>query len=285
MLISVRHVTRYVYAEPVSYTIQSLRLTPAPFAGQRVVDWHVRVPGCGEPLQFRDGFGNTVHLVTLSGRHSELVIEAGGTVDTKDTNGVVANLGKAIPPRVFLKETPQTRPDAAIRDLAASIPEQDQIARLHALVGAVRDRVEYVKGSTNAHTEAAAALAEGKGVCQDHAHIFIAAARTLSIPARYVTGYLLMHDDGPDLDEEAAEPAERDPAEANHAWAEAWVESLGWVGFDIANRVCPTDHYVRLACGLDATYAAPIVGSRRGGGGEKLEVSVAVRQQQQSAQQ
>ena len=285
MLISVRHLTRYVYAEPVSYTVQSLRLTPAPLESQRVVDWHVRVPGCGEPLQFRDGFGNTVHLVTLSGRHSELVIEAGGTVDTKDTNGVVTALGKTIPPRVFLKETAQTRPDAAIRDLAASIPVQDQIARLHALVGAVRDRVEYVKGSTDAHTEAAAALADGKGVCQDHAHIFIAAARTLSIPARYVTGYLLMHDDGPDSDEEAAEPAERDPAEANHAWAEAWVESLGWVGFDVANRVCPTDHYVRLACGLDATYAAPIVGSRRGGGSEKLEVSVAVQQQQQSAQQ
>jgi transglutaminase-like putative cysteine protease len=288
MLISVRHVTRYVYAEPVSYTVQSLRLTPAPFAGQRVVDWHVRVPGCDAPLQFRDGFGNTVHLVTLSTRHSELVIEAGGTVDTKDTNGVVTGVGKAIPPRVFLKETPQTRPDAAIRDLAASVPEQDQIVRLHALAGAIHDRVEYVKGSTNAHTEAAQALADGRGVCQDHAHIFIAAARTLAIPARYVTGYLLMHnnghDNGSDVSEEEVEPAEADPAEAHHAWAEAWVESLGWVAFDVANRVCPTERYVRLACGLDATYAAPIVGSRRGGADEKLEVSVAV-QQQQSAQQ
>jgi transglutaminase-like putative cysteine protease len=285
MLISVRHTSRYVYAEPVSYTVQSLRLTPAPFAGQRVIDWHVRVPGCGAPLQFRDGFGNTVHLVSLSGRHTELVIEAGGIVDTKDTNGVVAGLGKVIPPRVFLKETAQTRPDAPIRDLAASVHDPDQIVRLHALAGSIRDRVEYIKGSTDTHTEAAQALADGKGVCQDHAHIFIAAARTLAIPARYVTGYLLMHDDGPDPGEEAADAAEADPAEAHHAWAEAWVESLGWVGFDVANRVCPTDRYVRLACGLDATYAAPIVGSRRGGGGEKLEVSVAVQQQQQSAQQ
>src|SRR5262245_26549784 len=269
MLISVRHVTRYVYAEPVSYTVQSLRLTPAPFAGQRVVDWHVRVPGCGAPLQFRDGFGNTVHLITLSGRHSELVIDAGGTVDTKETNGVVADLGKAIPPRVFLKETAQTRPDAAIRDLAASIPDQDQIARLHALAGAVRDRVDYVKGSTNAHTEAAEALADGKGVCQDHAHIFIAAARTLAIPARYVTGYLVLE--------------EGTHAQAHHAWAEAWVEGLGWVGFDVTNRVCPTERYVRLAAGLDASYAAPVTGLRRGGAMEALEVSVAV--QRASAQQ
>ena len=73
------------------------------------------------------------------------------------------------------------------------------------------------------------------------------------------------------------------PADAHHAWAEAWIDPLGWVAFDIANRVCPTDRYVRLAAGLDAGYAAPIIGSRRGGASEKLEVSVAV--QQQSAQQ
>ena len=285
MLISVRHVTRYVYAEPVSYTVQSLRLTPAPFASQRVVNWHVRVPGCNAPLEFRDGFGNTVHLVTLSGRHSELVIEAGGVVETKDSNGVVAGFAKVIPPRVFLKETAQTRPDAAIRELARSIAEQSTLARLHALASAVRDRVDYVKGSTDAHTEAAEALADGRGVCQDHAHIFIAAARTLGIPARYVTGYLMMHAGDKGMGESADFGPAVNPAEAHHAWAEAWIESLGWVGFDISNRICPTERYVRLACGLDATTAAPITGSRRGGGGEKLEVSVAVQQQQQSAQQ
>jgi transglutaminase-like putative cysteine protease len=269
MLISVRHLTRYVYTEPVSYTVQSLRLTPAPFKGQRIADWQVRVTGCPKPLEFRDGFGNTVQLITISIPHSELTIEAAGTVETEDCNGVVAGLGKAIPPRVFLKETPQTRPDAAIRALAQSVRGAGAVARLHALVAAVRDRVEYVKGATDAHTGAAEALGDGKGVCQDHAHIFISAARTLGIPARYVTGYLVL--DGPD------------PASATHAWAEAHVDALGWVGFDVANRVCPTDRYVRLACGLDAGYAAPIAGSRRGGAGEALDVSVAV--QQQSAQQ
>jgi transglutaminase-like putative cysteine protease len=269
MLISVRHVTRYVYTEPASYTVQSLRLTPAPFNGQRIADWQVRVTGCLEPLVFRDGFGNTVQLVTVATPHSELTIEAAGTVETENRDGVVAGLGKAIPPRVFLKETPQTRPNAAIRALAQSVAGSGAVERLHALAAAVRDRVEYVKGATGAHTGAAEALGDGKGVCQDHAHIFISAARTLGVPARYVTGYLVL--DGPD------------PANANHAWAEAYVEALGWVGFDVANRVCPTDRYVRLACGLDAGYAAPIVGSRRGGAGESLDVCVAV--QQQSAQQ
>jgi transglutaminase-like putative cysteine protease len=269
MLISVRHVTRYVYTEPASYTVQSLRLTPAPFKGQRIADWKVSVTGCPRPLEFRDGFGNTVQLVTLSTSHSELVIEAAGTVETEDCNGIVAGLTKEIPPRVFLKETPQTRPDAAIRGLAQSVAGSSAIDRLHALSAAVRNRVEYVKGATGAHTGAAEALSDGKGVCQDHAHIFISAARTLGIPARYVTGYLFLDDP--------------DPASATHAWAEAFVDTLGWVGFDVANRICPTDRYVRLACGLDAGYAAPIAGSRRGGAGESLNVSVAV--QQQSAQQ
>jgi transglutaminase-like putative cysteine protease len=102
-----------------------------------------------------------------------------------------------------------------------------------------------------------------------HAHIFIAAARTIGVPARYITGYLVVGAEG--------------SADAHHAWAEAWVEGLGWVGFDVANRICPTERYVRLAAGLDAGYAAPITGSRKGGAEEKLDVAVEV--QQQSAQQ
>lgn len=269
MLISIRHVTRYAYAEPVAYTVQSLRLTPAPFEGQRVVDWRVRVPGAGAPLQFKDGFGNLVHLITINAPHQELVIEAGGTVETMDRSGVVAGLAKSIPQRVFLKETAQTKPDAAIRELANAVKGRDLPARLHGLAHAVRDRVDYVPGVTDAHTGAAEALADGKGVCQDHAHIFIAAARVCGVPARYVTGYLVMEN--------------ASAADAHHAWAEAWIEGLGWVGFDIANRICPTERYVRLAAGLDAGYAAPISGSRRGGAGEKLDVAVEV--QQQSAQQ
>jgi len=269
MLISVRHITRYRYAEPATYSIQSLRLTPAAFKGQRVVKWRLRTPGAGRALQFRDGFGNLVHLITISAPHQEVVIEAGGTVETEDCSGVVTGLAKAALPRVFLRETDQTRPDNAIRELAGSIGAGEMLERLHALMGAVRDRVEYEPGVTDAHTEAAQALADGHGVCQDHAHIFIAAARILGVPARYVTGYLMLEDER--------------PADAHHAWAEAWMANLGWVGFDVTNRICPTDRYVRLATGLDAGYAAPMVGSRRGGIAETLEVSVEV--QQQSAQQ
>ena len=265
MLISVRHITRYRYAEPVSYSIQSLRLTPQSFQGQRVLDWQVLAAGARPALASRDGCGNLVHLITVNARHEELVIEAAGTADTRDCNGVVAGLVEVAPPRVFLRETAQTRPDAAIRALAEAVKDKDALDKLHALVGAVRDRVEYVPGATGTHTSAAEALADGKGVCQDHTHIYIAAARTLAIPARYVTGYLVLGGESTQA--------------AHHAWAEAWVESLGWVGFDVANRICPTDGYVRLACGLDAGYAAPIVGSRRGGQSEAIEVSVTVKPQ------
>jgi transglutaminase-like putative cysteine protease len=267
MLISIRHVTTYRYAEPVNYTIQSLRLTPASFTGQRVIDWSVQTPASRAPPQFEDGFGNVVHLLTVNVPHQELVIEAGGRVETKDTSGVVAGLKHTVPPRVFLKVTARTEPDDAIREIARSAAGTDTLGRLHALSGRIHDRVDYVPGMTDAHTGAAEALADGRGVCQDHAHIFIAAARTIGVPARYVTGYLVTGG----------------TADAHHAWAEAWVEGLGWVGFDVANRVCPTERHVRLACGLDAGYAAPVTGSRKGGTEERLDVAVEV--QQQNAQQ
>jgi transglutaminase-like putative cysteine protease len=269
MLITVRHITRYIYDEPVGYTVQRLRLTPLSFTGQQVANWRVHVAGCGKPLQFMDGFGNVVELATIHGRHRELVVEASGVVETRNCNGVVSGLPKAAPVRVYLRETEQTQPDDAIRALAPVGAEGERLDQLHTLARLVRERIAYVPGATDAHTGAAEALADGKGVCQDHAHVFISAARTLGVPARYVTGYLLI-----DGEEEA---------DAHHAWAEAWVEPLGWVGFDVSNGICPTERYVRLAVGLDATYAAPIVGSRRGGASEQLKVSVAV--QQQIAQQ
>lgn len=271
MLISIRHRTRYTYAQPVSYAIQSLRLTPMSFTGQRVIDWEVRTPGFGPVLQFRDGFGNLVQVTTINTPHQEVVIEAEGTVETADCSGVVSGLQSSSPCRIYLRETVQTRPDGAIKDLAASVQGQDALDRLHGLAGAVRDRVEYEVGSTDAHTGAAEALSDGKGVCQDHAHIFISAARTLGVPARYVTGYLVL--------------GEQTHSEAHHAWAEAWVDGLGWVGFDIANRICPTERYVRLAVGLDAVGAAPVTGSRRGGIDEMLEVAVDVREQGSQQQQ
>ncbi len=274
MRIAIDHTTRYTYAASASYGIVMLRMTPAPYQGLAVVEWQIRTEPEGRLLPTRDGFGNATHLLTITTPHDDLEVTATGIVEVTDTAGVVKGLPESVPLRVYLRPTALTAVSPAIEELIAGIPEVQPVPRLHALMNAIRDRVDYVVGATSAQTTAAAAYESGEGVCQDHAHIFIAAARAIDVPARYVTGYLLTEE----------------PAPAHHAWTEAYVEGLGWVGFDPANRLCPTDRYVRLAASLDAHYASPIRGSRRGGPHESLAVRVAVeerasQQQSQSQQQ
>ena len=270
MRIGILHLTRYLYDTPASYGVLTLRLTPPEFEGQRMVSWAIRAPGIDKAASFRDGFGNLAHLVALRAPHSGIEIVAEGVVETADRHGVVTGLAERAPLRVFLRTTPLTAADAAIRSLAADLGGAETVARLHALMERVADRIAYVVGETHSQTTAAEALARGRGVCQDHAHVFISAARVLGIPARYVNGYML------------AEAGHQ--AEAHHGWAEAWAEGVGWIGFDPANGLCPTDRYVRLATGLDATSAAPIRGSRHGGDSERLDVRVEVAQQGASQQ-
>jgi len=269
VLISIDHLTRYFFAEPAHYSIQCLRLTPPSFDGQQVVDWTIEMPQFDNAVRFRDSYGNDAHLVAVPSVHREISIIARGTIETEDRAGFVRGLTEAAPVRIYRRETPKTMTNDEIVDLCAGVDGKDVIDRMHGLMNAVRDRVDYVVGVTDAHTSAAEALSDGQGVCQDHAHIFISAARFMGVPARYVNGYFL-------TDTVA-------PSEAHHAWAEAWIGGLGWLGFDPANRICPSEHYVRLACGLDSSSAAPIRGTRRGGGDAVLDVIVEV--QQQSAQQ
>ncbi|HRN88878.1 transglutaminase family protein [Hyphomicrobium sp.] len=273
MKIEIRHITTYRYATPARYAIQSLRLTPPTFDGQDVRTWTIEAPGFESHISYRDGLGNQVHLTTLDTPHDGIVIEASGIIETEDRAGIVRGLPEVTPRRVFLRETPRTAPDKAIRDLAKSVSHgrvpRDPLDCLHSLMRAVGNAVSYEIGTSHTHTTAAEALSEGKGVCQDHAHVFISAARVIGIPARYVNGYFLS--------------GTLAPAEAHHAWAEAWVDGLGWVGFDAANAMCPTERYVRLACGFDAASAAPIRGTQRGGENEDLDVRVEV--EQQGAQQ
>lgn len=269
MLISISHITRYTLAEPASYSIQCLRLTPPSFEAQQVTSWTIDMPQIESAVRSRDCYGNIAQLVALSEPHSEIEIVARGIVETRDRAGVARGVVDIAPHRVYLRETPRTEPDDGIRDLAKSITSSDNIERMHKLMDAIHQRVDYVIGATHAHTNAGDALKDGRGVCQDHAHIFISAARVMGLPARYVNGYFLTESD--------------ESAEAHHAWAEVWINGIGWIGFDPTNEVCPTERYIRLACGLDSAAAAPIRGTRRGGGEESLDVIVEV--QQQSAQQ
>jgi transglutaminase-like putative cysteine protease len=266
VILTVDHVTQYDYARPVRLVMQSHRLTPSVFEGQRARDWTVTVSGGLAGGAFRDGAGDRVQGWTVPGPVSGVTVRVQGTVETFDTAGILRGHRESVPPEAYLRETPATAPDDAIRALAGGcLPGLDGA---HLLAARVADAVAYRPGVTDAATSAAVALALGAGVCQDHAQVMIAAARVAGTPARYVSGYLHATADGT-------------LHEAAHAWAEVWVPVLGWVGFDPANRCCPDERYIRLGSGYDAQDAAPIRGIARGVGHENLSVTVAVHAMQQ----
>jgi transglutaminase-like putative cysteine protease len=266
MRLTIRHQTKYRYDGAGSHAVQRLRLTPADNSAQSVHSWSIEAPGMETAASYTDGLGNIVHLISQAEPEAELVITASGEVTTTDTGGVLGTLEEMANPAIFLQPTALTVSSAEIDALADAVEVSAPLEMVHTLMAAIAGQVAYVTASSHAGTSAAQAFAAGTGVCQDHAHIFIAACRRHDIPARYVTGY--MHVAG------------ADQTVAHHAWAEANLANLGWVGFDPANRRCPTEQYVRLACGFDAPSAAPIIGIRRGSGRERLEVDVVVQQQQ-----
>ncbi|MCB1379250.1 MAG: transglutaminase family protein [Alphaproteobacteria bacterium] len=267
MRITVRHETRYDYDSELSYAVQRLCLTPASFESQKVSSWRISAPGIESALNYLDGFGNRIHLITYGASDSPISIVAEGTVDVTDSAGIIRRLPSAVPDAVFLRQTGATMPNEPMAAMAQDVPATSPLDRMHALMAEIHRHVEYEIGATHAHTTGAEAFVEGKGVCQDHAHIMIGLARYWGIPARYVTGYLVTGDDT--------------SSTAAHAWAEVLIPNLGWVGFDAANCKCPTDHYVRVASGIDAGAVTPVRGSRRGGTGERMKVEVRVEIAQQ----
>ncbi|HVJ55598.1 MAG TPA: transglutaminase family protein [Aliidongia sp.] len=264
MRLRVRHQTAYHYDSPIAAAIQTLRLTPRSYDGMNVLRWKVRSETRQELPSYTDGYGNLTHCHSVNHPHTSAVVLVEGDVETSNTHGVVRGTIERFPAAFYLRSTPLTLPHPAIEELAGSIPRNGSTLKwLHHLLNAVRDRVDYQVGATDVATTAAETLAAGAGVCQDHAHLFIAAARQIGIPARYVGGYLW-------TGEEARE------YQASHAWAEAYVADLGWVGFDSANRICPTEAYIRTSIGLDYWSAAPVRGVRRGIAEETLAVEVRV---------
>ncbi|HEY0276513.1 MAG TPA: transglutaminase family protein [Paenirhodobacter sp.] len=265
MIFTINHVTIYRYDAPMRAAVQSLRLFPSRFDGQRTIHWEVGVEGGVRGGSFRDGAGDKVEGWSIRGPVSEVSIAVSGQVETIDNAGVLRGHRELVHPFAYLRETAATWIDASIEALAKEAVGDvtDTLSRAHRLARAVSEAIVYTPGATDAQTTAAEALALGKGVCQDHAHALIAAARSLDMPARYVSGYLHARTDG-------------EPHEAAHAWTEIHVEGIGWVGFDAANTCCPDENYIRLGSGLDAREAAPIKGVAQGTGEEALEVSVAL---------
>jgi transglutaminase-like putative cysteine protease len=268
MRVSISHQTTYRYAEPVRGVIQTLRLTPRNHDGQYVVGWRIDVSENCQLDQSEDAFGNIMHVFTADGPFSELRVLVEGEVETQDTHGVVRGAIERFPPSLYLRETALTQTDPAIADFARRVRDDspgEPLQTLHNLLARLHAEIVYDTDPTHAATTAPEAFALRRGVCQDLTHIFISAARSLGLPARYIGGHFHRADG----------IAEQ---EAGHAWAEAFVPDLGWVAFDPANGISATDAHVRVAVGLDYLGAAPVRGARIGGGGEALDVAVRVNQ-------
>jgi transglutaminase-like putative cysteine protease len=273
MRLNVRYSTQYLYSTPARRIVQLLRVTPESFAGQTVLDWRIDVDCDARLREGRDGYGNVTHMLYVDAPVPSLRVTVTGRVMTEDRAGLVQNLPSDLPPGVFVRVTPLTRAGLPLRELAQALEQQGgtMLEKLHRLTGLIHMKMNFDTGTTDVDTPAEEAFAAGHGVCQDFAHIFIAVARCLNVPARYVSGHLYRRDGA--VVQEAA-----------HAWAEAWVEDLGWVAFDPTNGICADDSYIRVACGFDYRDAAPFAGARSGGGSETLAVEVQVRQAQSQTQ-
>jgi transglutaminase-like putative cysteine protease len=266
MRLRISHSTTYSYDVPVPYALQQVRLTPKSHGSQAVIDWETTVDGGRRELSFDDSHRNRVDLISFTPGTTSVTITSAGEVELTQTHGVIGQHAGFMPLWMFNRVTPLTRPGPAVRRLAATVAgEADVLSRMHLLMAAVRDAVTWETGRSHVGTTAEEALQSGHGVCQDHAHVFIACARATGVPARYVSGYLMM--------------SGRTDQDAMHAWAEAFVPELGWVAFDPPNSICPDLDHVRVATGLDYRDAAPISGTRFGIANERLDVTVAVQQQ------
>ncbi|SDX40884.1 transglutaminase family protein [Litoreibacter albidus] len=265
MKLKISHTTKYTYDAPVSYGLQQVRLTPTSTKHQTVLNWNVSISGGKRELEFQDQYQNHTLLVQAEAGTTEVSVQVSGEIETHSSDGVFGKVYGSAPLWHFCQSTPRTIPGRGIHKLAQNIRANDDVlTSLHALSETILAQAPYGEANTFAGTSAEEALTARGGVCQDHAQIFVSAARVAGIPARYVSGYLMMDD--------------RIDQDASHAWAEAHIVGLGWVGFDVSNGISPDERYVRVATGLDSRDAAPITGIRRGAMAETMIVSLQIQQ-------
>jgi transglutaminase-like putative cysteine protease len=267
MRLRIQHTTTYRYGPPATGIIQILRMTPGSHDGQYVAEWQIDVSTDSRLDMHEDAFGNVTHVMT-HGAIEDLTISVGGLIETHDTGGVLRGTDERFPPSLFLRQTSLTSVNPAMESFARGLraeSESDTLGFLHTLMTQVNEHMTFDEDPTTSGTSAIEAFGLKRGVCQDYAHIFIACARSGGVPARFVSGHFLRSDGTVNQ-------------AAGHAWAEAFVPVLGWVGFDPANCICTTEAHARVAIGLDYLGAAPVRGTRYGGGTETLTVSVKVDQ-------
>jgi transglutaminase-like putative cysteine protease len=284
MKLEIVHSTRYHYSDPIAETVMEVRLRPMDGNGQRCLDFELEVSSGIKPRTFRDGYGNNVHYFNLVRPHTRLsitsrsVVETGRELDTDPGEDLVHD---------FLRYRSPVKDVPGVRDLARRHPIADPWSRaaveqaLDELTLTISREFEYNRVVTNVYSAVDEVLELRAGVCQDFAHLFIAVARAMRVPARYVSGYIHAGGAGAGRaggpSRSTSSPGLQRIAAASHAWAEAWVPGKGWVGYDATHPVRTSENHVRLAVGRDYSDAAPTRGIYVGSGTGTMAVSVRTR--------
>jgi transglutaminase-like putative cysteine protease len=261
------HSTRYRYTGPIAETVMEVRLRPMDGNGQRCLEFDLEISSGLEPRAYLDGYGNNVHYFNLVRPHTKLSVTSRSVVET--------GIGPDVEPgeelvHDFLRYRAPVKDVPGVRELAGRHHIADPTAgstveeALDQLTLAISRDFAYDRAVTNVYSAVDDVLELRAGVCQDFAHLFIAVARAMGVPARYVSGYI-------------HSPRGSGVATASHAWAEAWVPTRGWVGYDATHPIRTSDHHVRLAVGRDYSDAAPTRGIYVGSAMGTMEVTVRTR--------
>lgn len=280
MFYSVRHVTRFRYNAPVRESVMELRMQPRSEGPQTLRSFQIATNPRAQLYAYTDHLGNAVYHFNMLREHEELRIEAQAVVEIGQMRQLpekldalewgrynALNLGDdhfdMLEPSKFARTSPELESFMRIADLEK--PDSDPLTALKTLQRTIYDSFEYQSGVTEVNSPIEVALEQRRGVCQDFAHIMTAIGRAWRIPCRYVSGYLY-HKGSRD----------RSAADATHAWVEAYLPSLGWVGFDPTNNIMACERHIRAAVGRDYSDVPPTRGTYKGGADSELSIAVSL---------
>ncbi|MEZ5557928.1 MAG: transglutaminase family protein [Pseudomonadales bacterium] len=287
MLYNVRHETRFSYETPVTISHQMLKLNPRRSNNQNVVSTRlVMHPNPSIERSWDDYYGNRVQMVTIQQAHTELVITGESQVEVLPGMNVMLDFSpawevvartmrspsttEALSASQYCFESPFVELLPAIREfaLATFTPDKPLLTAVMELTTRIYQEFKYEGGVTDVSTPVGKVLAIRRGVCQDFAHLQIACLRSLGLPARYVSGYLLTHP--------PAGQQKLAGADESHAWLSAWCPELGWIDFDPTNNLIPNLEHITVAWGRDYGDVSPVNGFIFGGGHHEVKVAVDV---------
>jgi transglutaminase-like putative cysteine protease len=280
MQYTIRHVTRFTYEAPISESVMEARMQPRTDPTQRCIRFGLSTTPPSRVKMYQDHDGNIVHHFNIPGRHSRLAITAEAFVecsapeplperlcadswDRLDEATASGRFWDVLSPSEFAHRTPLL--DAFAREIGL-VRDDDPLVTLRRVMDGVYARFEYSPQSTQVDSSIDDALSERRGVCQDFAHVLIALVRQLGIPCRYVSGYLFQQGD------DTASTLDG----ATHAWIEAWLPEVEWVGFDPTHNIPTGERHIRVAIGRDYLDVPPTRGVFKGSSAVRSELAVAV---------